>query len=391
MKNLLLERKIQSLMEGGEASVRTQMAQSYLERAHPKHSHIVVVGGGPLGRAVLRGLESLALPVLCVADNNLALQGTKVRGIPVYSFEEAITRYGNEATFVVAVYNQSRPYHQLKNFGCPYIVSYASLFAQYPTAFLPHACLEDPSKVFADREIVLASLDLWADERSQIEYLHQIERRLYQGFEPPRAAQSIEMRSSEYFPPLYTHHSQEVLADCGAFTGDTIGRFLSLWNDRFAKIIGLEPDPDNFIELGRYVASLEDSVQKRISLHQVAVGRTQETLRFCATSSPASSLSDVGSFEVQAIPLDSFLADVPPTLVKMDVEGAELEALAGAEQLIRRGQTVFAVTVYHCSDHLWRIPNLIRGWNDSYRFFLQAHAEDCWDVSCYAVPADRCL
>ncbi|MDQ6831002.1 MAG: FkbM family methyltransferase, partial [Gemmatimonadota bacterium] len=66
-----------------------------------------------------------------------------------------------------------------------------------------------------------------------------------------------------------------------------------------------------------------------------------------------------------------------------------LDALAGAEQLIRREKPVLAVSAYHAQDHLWRVPLVMHAMNDGYRLFLRPHNEQGWDLVCYAVPEER--
>jgi hypothetical protein len=75
----------------------------------------------------------------------------------------------------------------------------------------------------------------------------------------------------------------------------------------------------------------------------------------------------------------------------MDVEGAELEALAGASELLRRHHPVLAICTYHRSVHLWQIPNLIRSITPDYQIFLRRYGEECWEGVCYAIPKRRSL
>ena len=51
-----------------------------------------------------------------------------------------------------------------------------------------------------------------------------------------------------------------------------------------------------------------------------------------------------GGVEVATVPLDAY-ADLEPTLVKLDVEGFEIEALRGAERILRR-RTKWAIEVH---------------------------------------------
>ena len=89
--------------------------------------------------------------------------------------------------------------------------------------------------------------------------------------------------------------------------------------------------------------------------------------------------------------MDELVAGFAPTFVKLDIEGAEPDALAGARETIRAHAPVVAVCVYHRQDHLWRLPLMLRDMRDDYAFFLRPHNEEGWDLVCYAVPRSRLL
>lgn len=65
--------------------------------------------------------------------------------------------------------------------------------------------------------------------------------------------------------------------------------------------------------------------------------------------------------------------------IKMDIEGAELEALKGAESTIRRDRPKLAISVYHKLHDFWTIPRWIESLDLGYRFYLRhftIHAEE---------------
>ena len=96
-----------------------------------------------------------------------------------------------------------------------------------------------------------------------------------------------------------------------------------------------------------------------------------------------------GQDSVECVTLDQALRDVTPTILKFDIEGAELDALAGAREVIARSRPVLAVSCYHQQSHLWEIPlELARTCHD-YQFFLRPHGVEGWDLLCYAVPQER--
>jgi len=54
--------------------------------------------------------------------------------------------------------------------------------------------------------------------------------------------------------------------------------------------------------------------------------------------------------------------------IKMDIEGAELEALKGARRTLRRWRPRLAISAYHAPDHPIRIPELVRQVRADYRW-----------------------
>lgn len=65
--------------------------------------------------------------------------------------------------------------------------------------------------------------------------------------------------------------------------------------------------------------------------------------------------------------------------IKLDIEGAELSALRGAEQALRRFRPKLAVALYHDLKDFALIPEYLNGLNLGYRFFLDhftIHAEE---------------
>ncbi len=58
----------------------------------------------------------------------------------------------------------------------------------------------------------------------------------------------------------------------------------------------------------------------------------------------------------------------------MDIEGAEIEALKGASEIIKEHRPALAISIYHKPSDLWEIPLLIYNLNPGYSFFLSQHA-----------------
>lgn len=198
--------------------------------------------------------------------------------------------------------------------------------------------------------------------------------------------------SEMYFPSdLFRLSPEEVLVDCGAFDGDSIQAFLGKAGKQFRHIFAFEADPLNVAALARYCADLPVDVAERLTILPYAVGRQNGRIQFCAEGSVGSRVGGFGATqEVECRTLDSALGSAQcPTLIKMDIEGAELDAIMGAGKSASGCRPVMAVCAYHKCDHLWIIPKLLNAANPDYRIFLRRYAEDCWETVYYAVPPER--
>jgi hypothetical protein len=112
-------------------------------------------------------------------------------------------------------------------------------------------------------------------------------------------------------------------------------------------------------------------------------------VRFSAMGTDGSAIGEDGDLDVECVALDEVLHNEAPSYIKMDIEGAELDALAGSRRLIAGQSPVLAICSYHRQSDLWRIPLLIHSYNPDYRFYLRQHLIEGWDVVCYAVPRRR--
>ncbi|HMD71484.1 MAG TPA: FkbM family methyltransferase [Bryobacteraceae bacterium] len=353
---------------------------------------LVLFGAGNMGRLIRRKLRTVGVEPLAFADNNPALRGGLVEGVPVLSPAEAANRFGSSAAFVIAIWGvgakdrMASRVRQLRDLGCRKVVPFPALFWKHPGLFLPYHMVDRPHKVHQDAGVVREVYDFWADDFSRREYLAQLQWRLRGDFD----CMADPVEQTVYFPSgLFGLGEREVFVDCGAYDGDTVESFLKVTGRRFQWIVAFEPDPANHEKLRRSVAALPSELARRIETHQKAVGASDGLVRFAALGTDGSGIGE-GDLEVECVTLDRALQDRPaPSHIKMDIEGAEIEALQGARATVARHRPVLAICSYHRQSDLWNIPSLIHSLNPDYRLFLRPHLMDGWDVVCYAVPPGR--
>jgi FkbM family methyltransferase len=383
-----LEPLLTELLAEPIEAARSRSEGEFDRIAAPFERRVVIFGTGHLGNLALAGLRGAGIEPLGFCDNNSRLWGTQKDGLAVMSPVEAVQRYGDGAAFVVAIYNSLRPQAQLRALGCRRVVPYPVLFWKHWRTMAREDRLELPHRVMQRAGEMAAGYELLADERSRREFRAQIRWRVRLDYEAlPAADNAGEM----YFAAaLYGLLPEEVLVDCGAYDGDSIRTFLEASGGRFGRIYAWEADGVNRGALERYRASLDGEVAARIEVLPYVVGARNEMVRFAADGSVASRVADSkGAQEVECKTIDSALAEARPTLIKMDIEGGEPEALRGARRTMERCRPVMAVCVYHKCEHLWELPQLLAAGNPDYRIFLRRYAEDCWETVYYAIPPER--
>jgi FkbM family methyltransferase len=116
--------------------------------------------------------------------------------------------------------------------------------------------------------------------------------------------------------------------------GAHIGFFTLLLARRAERVLAVEANPETAARLRRNV----ELNHAPVDVIEAAVAGAPGTVRFDARSgeeSAESSIATHGSREVRAVTLDELLAEHgTPAFVKLDVEGAELDALRAAPQLL---------------------------------------------------------
>jgi len=182
----------------------------------------------------------------------------------------------------------------------------------------------------------------------------------------------------QYFEHFLPWRDREVFADIGAFDGVTSEEFARRRPDYHA-IYVFEPNPRNL-----EVARERLNGDARVRFVPAAVGARAGTARFDAAGS-SSRISEHGGVEVRVETLDRH-ADAGFTFLKMDIEGAESQAIAGAETVIRTLHPKMAISVYHNPSDLVDIPAQVLSIRPDYELRLRHYTEGFTETVMYFIP-----
>jgi FkbM family methyltransferase len=390
-KAFLLE-QLDRLLDRNPAEIQDWERGYFDEFAGAKADQLVLCGAGGLGRKTLQGLRQLGIEPLAFTDNDARKWGQKIEGIEIFSPEDAIAKFSSTAIFVITVwgaYSKDRMSDRIQKWtqaGCNRVTTFLPLFWKFPEVFLPYWACDLPHQVIENKAKIQQVAATWSDAASLQQFINQVAWRLSGDFNlfPDPSLGKI------YFSPSFIQLlPDEHFVDCGAFTGDTLVDFLAFAGNDFLKYTALEPDPQNFTKLSRFVANCEAQHQSKIEILPYATHSSRQTLRFSGLGNASATCTIDGDLEVQGERLDDIFAAESPTFIKLDIEGGEIEALLGAKELLKKFRPIVAVSIYHVQDHLWEIPMLLSSILNDYNFYSIAHDHEGWDLVMYAIPQER--
>lgn len=193
----------------------------------------------------------------------------------------------------------------------------------------------------------------------------------------------------QYYPPEIKKHfsDHEVFLDCGAEYGDTIKQFISEVGGRYGAIYAFEMDAFRYDELMKTAFVCDN----RICCFNCGVSDRNDTIEYstygCPTYINAYRINDnISTAKIRTV--DSLIEEgklsQDVTFIKMDIEGAELDALHGMEKMIIRCRPKLAICVYHKPDDIISIPQYIKKLVPEYKFILRHHSPYDTETVLYA-------
>ena len=151
--------------------------------------------------------------------------------------------------------------------------------------------------------------------------------------------QNYEVRvNDQYFEP-FMNYSREVFVDAGGFDGDTTEAFCQRYPD-YRSVHLFEPSAANM-----QAAKLRLSAYRDIHFKQAALSDTDDVL------------------------------DGEASFIKMDLEGWEMKALAGASDLIQKNRSKLAIAVYHNANDFLEVSRYVLALNPGRQVYLRHYTQ----------------
>ena len=300
---------------------------------------LILYGAGDGGHAFGHMLELEGIPYVAFCDAQKA--GKKLRNKPVIS-----------------------PTELLENAEKSYVIITTDRYGKEIYRFL----LE---KSFPESHILYYyGADLWSERKTQEPYFD--------------------------FMPFFPNNAAFV--DAGSYDGSDIIRFYSLFSKMNPQILAFEPEPNNFLLCKKNIGALGI---RNVSYYLAGLDRITGKADFVINADESSY-----SLGTNAVPmawnknreatnvekvwmyaLDDILVK-PVGMIKMDIEGAEYDALHGAQNIITRDKPFLAVCVYHRQGDMISIMDYLHRLVPEYRFLLRHYSGTYAETVLYAFEPD---
>ena len=326
--------------------------------------------------------KQLRVPVQYICCNNTAAWGGKFWGLDVISPDQMQEIYRNRKYALLNLVAEKRTEirQQLQSLPNPP----AALFRLdlHRTMWDQHLP-PDSAAYFRQRQgDATAIYDRLADQMSKDTYEAVIRYRMSRDADVLAAiAQPVE---KQYFPRSLGGGdflgADECFVDAGAYTGDTVRRFVSVTGGNYRRIYSIEPERKNYEALRKNVETINHVICLKYGL-----GESKQTLRISSAGTGSKIVTDENAECIPVDTLDHLLSGAPVTYIKMDIEGMECPALRGAKELIQKYRPKLAICCYHSDADLIGVPGEILRLCSDYRLFLRQYTYNLAETVCYAV------
>lgn len=192
---------------------------------------------------------------------------------------------------------------------------------------------------------------------------------------------------NQYFDEeLFSFPEDVTFVDAGCYVGDTLDSFLKFTKGSFGRVICLDPVDKNIEATVNYIKKHNI---KNADVFRIALSDTKKVMYFESQNNMAARVNENGSERIECDSIDNICKEKgyeKIDFIKMDIEGAEIEAINGARETIKKYKPILAICVYHKEDDFYTIPNLINAIEPSYDLYFRHYELSDEETVCFAIP-----
>ncbi len=347
---------------------------------------VILYGAGNLGKMAKFFLDYLGIPFFCVLDKNVSkYKNDKFwQGVKIVHPDDLGKKEKTNCLLIVCIVTS--PLVVLHNELLINGWQNVAFFYDVAQAYSDEYPLNNGWRLdkLSEREgkSIKRFFSLLADDKSQAYFLQFL---AWRKLRVELLFHDLEIdNNNRFFIPeiIKVLNKNEVFVDCGAYQGLVIEKFLEIVNNKYKAIYAIEPDRGSFKILRAQLKNVPN-----VKIVNCALGNNKGEEKFYEGFGFASKLSKNGNDLVKVVRLDELRIEA--TLIKMHLEGGELQALKGAINTIKKCRPLVMVTTYHNSDGVWKIPFFLINNIRNYKFYFRLHSWGGTGAIIYVIPHER--
>jgi len=192
--------------------------------------------------------------------------------------------------------------------------------------------------------------------------------------------------ASQYFDAdIMDVRAEGVFIDGGCYNCDTDMKFIEWCGGRYEKIYAFEPDKDNYDSC---LKICEAKSLDKVEMLNKGLWSEATTLSFAANLGQGSKIAEEAQgdvIKIETASIDEVVGDERVSLIKLDVEGAELEALKGAKNTILKDKPRLAICIYHKPEDVVEILDYILSLHGDYKLYIRHYQMSKNETIVYAI------
>lgn len=337
---------------------------SVWERLQNTSKPVVLYGMGNAADRIIDWCEANGVRIQGVFASDEFVRGQVFRGFTVERYDALVERLGKDLLIVIAFASE-----------LPEVLARFTELAAAHEVLAPHLALFDEEEVVSIawlqkyEEQLQSVYGRLADEESRKVFAATLNYKLSGKISYLLGCESSREDDLRQLLPM---KGDEVYLDLGAYNGDTVKEFGQLTGYHWQKVVAVEPDRRSCRKL-RVLA--EELAEQGLQVEVVEAGTWNErtTLSFSDSGGRQSTFIGAAKREVEVTTIDELTGDGAVSYIKMDVEGAEVQTIAGGSRTISAHAPKLLVAAYHYDLDLFRLPLLLWELVPEYRIYLRKH------------------
>lgn len=164
--------------------------------------------------------------------------------------------------------------------------------------------------------------------------------------------------------------------DGGGYVGDSLQNIMKYFPN-CKKIICIEP---NILHLS--IAKRDFNKYKNIEFINIGLGK--EKIIFNENDKKQNNCTH--DYQAENIDTIDNLIKEKVDFIKMDIEGAEQDAIEGAKNTIQQYTPILAICIYHKAEDWYKVPQKVLAINSEYKIYLRHYMEGIFETVMYFIP-----